>query len=367
MKKRVLLVAAGGMDKSGVPAVLMAIVRGLHEEYDFDLLLHTQTRGFYEPEFLSYGGAIYRCPKWRPGPRPLRRLAELLHPVRLYCYLLWLLARQHYDVIHCHNDFDMGACLAAAHRRGVSVRVAHTHKSWPADENTGALTRFTRRVSRRRILRHATALVGCSPLANATTFGPDVPAGVVPNSYDERRFFFTPHDGPQPLRLLQVGYCNPNKNQLFTLDVLRALRDRGSDATLTLIGDSANEYGDKVRRRIHDYGLEDRVTLLPPDADIPAAMHSASVLIQPSVTEGFGIVLVEAQATGLFCCASDSVPRQTDLGGAVYLPLSAGPDTWADAILSQGRYRERHPYDCSPYATVGFLAAQRAVYEGQPI
>ena len=96
-------------------------------------------------------------------------------------------------------------------------------------------------------------------------------------------------------------------------------------------------------------------------------MHSASVLMQPSVTEGFGIVLVEAQATGLFCCASDSVPRQTDLGGAVYLPLSDGPGKWADAILSQGRYRERHPYDCSPYATAGFLAAQRAVYEGRSI
>lgn len=367
MKKRVLLVAAGGMDKSGVPAVLMAIVRGLHEEYDFDLLLHTESRGFYEPEFLSYGGAIYRCPKWRPGLRPLRRLAELLHPVHLYGYLLRLLGRQHYDVIHCHNDFDMGACLAAAHRRGVPVRVAHTHKSWPADDAMGALTRLTRRKSRRAILRHATALVGCSPLANATTFGPDIPAGVVPNSYDERRFFFVPHDGPQPLRLLQVGYCNPNKNQLFTLDVLRALRDRGSDATLTLIGDTANSYGDKVRRRIRDLGLEGCVTLLPPDADIPAAMQAASVLMQPSIAEGFGIVLVEAQATGLFCCASDNVPRQTDLGGAVYLPLSNGPEKWADTILSQGRYRERRPYDCTPYATAGFLAVQRAVYEGQSI
>ena len=302
MKKRVLLVAAGGMDKSGVPAVLMAIVRGLHEEYDFDLLLHTESRGFYEPEFLSYGGAIYRCPKWRPGPRPLRRLAELLHPVHLYGYLLRLLGRQHYDVIHCHNDFDMGACLAAAHRRGVPVRVAHTHKSWPADDAMGALTRLTRRKSRRAILRHATALVGCSPLANATTFGPDIPAGVVPNSYDDR-----------------------------------------------------------------DLGLEGCVTLLPPDADIPAAMQAASVLMQPSIAEGFGIVLVEAQATGLFCCASDNVPRQTDLGGAVYLPLSDGPEKWADTILSQGRYRERRPYDCAPYATAGFLAVQRAVYEGQPI
>lgn len=367
MKKRVLLIAAGGMDKSGVPAVVMAIVRGLHEEYDFDLLLHTETVGFYEPEFLSYGGAVYRCPKRRPASRPLRRLAELLHPLRLYFCLLGLLGRQKYDVIHCHNDFDMGACLAAAHRRGVGVRVAHTHKSWPADSAAGALTRLTRRLSRRLILRHATALVGCSPLANATTFGEGVKAGVVPNGYDERRFFFTPHDGPQPLRLLQVGYCNPNKNQLFTLDVLRALRDRGSDAALTLIGDSANAYGEKVRQRIRDLGLTGRVTLLPPDADIPAAMQRASVLLQPSVTEGFGIVLVEAQATGLVCYASDSVPRQTDLGGTVYLPLSDGPDRWAEAILSQGRYRDRRPYDCTPYSTAGFLAAQRAVYEGKSI
>ena len=47
------------------------------------------------------------------------------------------------------------------------------------------------------------------------------------------------------------------------------------------------------------------------------------------------MAMIEAQANGLACVASDVVPQDTNADGrAVYLPLSADDGIWAKALLS---------------------------------
>lgn len=62
-------------------------------------------------------------------------------------------------------------------------------------------------------------------------------------------------------------------------------------------------------------------------------MAAMDIFVFPSIFEGFGLVLVEAQASGLCCFASDIVPNETKLSENItYLPLDAGVERWADAI-----------------------------------
>ena len=53
--KRVLMVADNGLGRAGVPAVIMSIIRGLKDEYQFDLVLFTKEVRHYGAEVLSYG------------------------------------------------------------------------------------------------------------------------------------------------------------------------------------------------------------------------------------------------------------------------------------------------------------------------
>ena len=47
------------------------------------------------------------------------------------------------------------------------------------------------------------------------------------------------------------------------------------------------------------------------------------------------MAMIEAQASGLACVASDVVPEDTNADGrAVYLPLSAPDEAWAAALLT---------------------------------
>ena len=363
MKKRVLIVASGGLDKSGVPTVMMTIVRALREDFTFDILLGTGAEGYFEPEFRQYGGQIFRRPKRRFRLGPLNTLADFFRPVAMFFATRRLLRRNGpYDAVHCHNEFDMAGSLAAAASVGVPVRVGHVHKTW--GNRGGPLTRLYRGYCRRLIQACATARLACSQQAGEAFYKKAGGFRVVKNPYDERRFCPDPAGtvGDGGIRLVQVGYFCDNKNQRFTLEVFRALSGVRQDARLSFVGDASNRYGEALRAQIREARLEDRVTLLPPDADIPALLKRSTLLLLPSKAEGFGMALVEAQAVGLPCYASDAVPPEANLGGVRFLPLSDGPDVWARTILEERRFTQIIRCDCSAFSTGRFADAIRAAY-----
>ena len=55
----------------------------------------------------------------------------------------------------------------------------------------------------------------------------------------------------------------------------------------------------------------------------------------PSRYEGFGVAMIEAQASGLACGASDVVPEHTNVSGkTVYCSLASDDGKWAELVLS---------------------------------
>ena len=64
------------------------------------------------------------------------------------------------------------------------------------------------------------------------------------------------------------------------------------------------------------------------------------VFVFPSIFEGFGIALLEAQAAGLRCVASDRCPEEVFRSeSCICLPLE-DPLLWAEAALNPSRKQE---------------------------
>jgi glycosyltransferase involved in cell wall biosynthesis len=100
-----------------------------------------------------------------------------------------------------------------------------------------------------------------------------------------------------------------------------------------LIGEGALK--EEIQRQAAEKGIEDSVYFLGVRSDIPQILGSLDLFVFPSVYEGLGIVLVEAQAAGIPCLVSDAIPVEADLGlGLVqFKSLDALTSEWAQALL----------------------------------
>jgi len=103
--------------------------------------------------------------------------------------------------------------------------------------------------------------------------------------------------------LLAVGRIDPVKNQHWLIEQAPELFRRHSDVVLVLPGACTHEaYGRLIKERIDQLGLQNRVLLaggLPPsDARLIGLFQSAEAIVLPSISETFGLVILEAWAAG---------------------------------------------------------------------
>ena len=103
--------------------------------------------------------------------------------------------------------------------------------------------------------------------------------------------------------LLCIGRMDSVKNQAWLVEHLPEIFRRHPEAILVLAGACTDEaYGQAMRNRIGKLGLTRRVLLtggLPPgDPKLVGLLQLADVLLVPSLSETFGLVILEAWAAG---------------------------------------------------------------------
>lgn len=361
-KKRILLVSCEGLGHGGVQAVMMNIVRNLCHEYIFDVLLFTSEKRYYDEEFLSYGGNIHRIPNYEGDSSFSKRADYYIRGFHLYREAKKLLEKYDYQAIHCHNRFEAGILLLASHNKNIPVRIIHEHV---IDRPQNFVMNALNKLYMRLIKKHSTAFLGCSEETCRSFYGEDVDWRVVCNPYDENRYRFSELKNDGVFHITQVGAYNENKNQMFSISVFSEIVKKHPNSRLHFVGFDCGGYLQTLKDEVVRLNLEDRVSFHPHDFDVFSLLQMSSASLFPSQKEGFGIVAVEAQAVGVTCFASDTVPESTQCGGCVYLPLENGAEYWADKILEYYENgAEHHEYDCSRFSMASFSETIRNIYEG---
>lgn len=115
--------------------------------------------------------------------------------------------------------------------------------------------------------------------------------------------------------LIHLGTIEPRKNLNRLLEALLLLRQTWPTLELILAGGKGWLYDDFFAR-IQREGLVDVVRSLGwvPDEDLPAVIGAASLAVQPSLYEGFGLPILEHMASGQVVAASDS-SSHPEVGG----------------------------------------------------
>lgn len=131
-----------------------------------------------------------------------------------------------------------------------------------------------------------------------------------------------------------VGRMHPQKNHDLILEIFVNLLQIKPNAKLLLIG--KGELEKKVRAKIDNLDITDKVVMLKDRSDIPELMSIMDVFLFPSRWEGYGNVLLEAQCMDVFCVVSDKIPECVRVTNKVkVVQLDAPIEKWVEVICER--------------------------------
>lgn len=171
-------------------------------------------------------------------------------------------------------------------------------------------------------------------------------------SHGDGAAFRQKHQIPASRKLIAcISRIDPQKNQLALIEAFASLLGENNDLHLLLIGPVTIEaYRDRIRERIEALALADRVTWLggipPGDPELANAYSAADIFCLPSRHEPFGIVILEAWASGVPVVAANvgGIPTfaEHEINALLFDPQDIGALTSAlRRLLSDADLRQR--------------------------
>ena len=148
--------------------------------------------------------------------------------------------------------------------------------------------------------------------------------------------------------LIHLGTIEPRKNLRRLFEALQHLR-RSFPALCLILAGSKGWLYDDLFAFVEDQGLQPAVQALGwvPDEDLPAVIAGASLAVQPSLYEGFGLPILEHMACGQVVAASNS-SSHPEVGGeaaAYFNPLNSEELAFVAGRLLADRDEYEHRRD----------------------
>lgn len=205
-----------------------------------------------------------------------------------------------------------------------------------------------------------------------------IPAQIVTNTVDLRRFLYRPRDPLRP-RLLSTRNFEPLYNVAATLRAFAKIQARRPDATLTLVGSGSQEAA--LRTLAHELGLRN-VTFAGrvPPLQIHRYYEDADIYLQTPEIDNMPLSVLEAFASGLPVVATNVGGVPAMLTDGLHGLLAPANDDEAVAarvmtLLESPEYARRLAAaaveTCSSYewpvAREGWVAAYRSVVRQPPL
>lgn len=341
---RILHVVSKLSLNSGVMNVIMNYYRHTDRtKIQFDFLYFEEWNPDFKDEIKNLGGNIFSVNK-----------PSLKHIYRTYKEFNFFLSNNYakYTAVHLHEVYLVHFISYFCKKYGIKHLITHAHTTKYSDNPKNALRN---RMMCLGLKKSATDYFVCSKAAGEFYYGKEAVANglvkVIPNAIDLEKYKFNQAIREKIRKSLNIedkfvvghiGRMAPPKNQKFLLQIFKKVKKERTNSILLMIGNGPLKK--EIESEIKRLNLQDSVILLGVRNDVPNLLMAMDVFVLPSLSEGLGIVAMEAQASGLKCILSDKVPVETDMGGAKYISLQTYCKQWASAILNCEKKHNRNSY-----------------------
>lgn len=313
----------------GVESVVMNYYRHIDRtKIQFDFICDNDSTNIPYEEIESLGGKVILIPPYQKVFKYHKELKRVLKDGK-------------YKIVHSHINTLSVFSLWAAKSAGVPVRIAHCH----ATTNKKEFKRNIVKIALRPVCKlFATNYMCCSESAGRWMFGNknynNNKVVLMRNAINIDKFVFKENIRQKYRESLgikdnqivigHVGRMVETKNHTFLFNIFVQLCEV-KDAVLVLIGQGHLEK--KLKQQVEKLGIKERVIFLGQKNDINNWYQVFDLFILPSLYEGFGMALLEAQVSNLPCIASTNVPKEAKLiDDFRFLPLTYDINMYVENI-----------------------------------
>jgi len=317
------------MDFGGAETVAINYFRHIdRKKIQFDFIVHEGSMLPRKDEIESLGGKIIIIPPYKRIGRYLKELKRVFK-------------NNNYTIVHSHINTLSVFPLYIAKECGIKVRIAHNHSTAGKGELKRNIMKYILRPFSKLF---STDYYACTEHAGNWLFGKKIfkKKGVIINNAVDVEKFKYDADTRKELReelgienkfvIGHVGRFVTAKNQRFIVDIFYELQKEKKDSVLFFVGDGPML--EEIKYKAKELKLEDKVIYLPSRNDINKIYQAFDLFLFPSLYEGLGMALIEAQIAGLPCVASDAVPKDAKICDLMtFQNLGKAANYWANKCL----------------------------------
>ena len=229
-----------------------------------------------------------------------------------------------YKVVHMHSTSKNYMVLKYAKKYGIPIRITHSHAS---DFQTDSkIKKIIGNLLKSRIIKYSTDFFACSQNAGKWLFGEKILNSnkftVIKNGVDYDKYRFNEKNRKEirnkynikdsDILIGHIGRFTEVKNHNFMVDLIYKLIKENDNYKIMFIGEGILE--EQIKNKVNKLNIQDYVIFTGYQSDVSKYLSAFDLFILPSIYEGLGLVLIEAQANGLKCIATNkTIPNDVKL------------------------------------------------------
>ena len=326
--KRVLQIV-GSINAGGMETMIMNYYRNIdRSKIQFDFLIFTEGKGFYEDEITKLGGKIFKLTSRRKNP------------IKNYIELRNFFKNNKYDVVQIHQGVTTLLPLKMASKYGVKKIIVHNHGINRKIKKV--LAPYIEIYVKPKIEKLATDFFACSENVLDHIYTKNIIKNkkyyICPNAVDVEKFKFNEEIRNRKRKDLNVqnnvvyghvGTFTEPKNHKFLIDIFEELYKKDKTSKLLLIGKGPMQ--DEIKKNVIEKGLENAVKFLGQREDVNELMMAMDMFLFPSLYEGLPVTLVEAQYAQIKILASKTITQEVKISKNIEF-IELNKDKWLQEI-----------------------------------
>lgn len=253
-----------------------------------------------------------------------------------------------YDYVHIHMNAFINPIPAIVASKGNCKVIIHSHST--SNGKGGFVGKLIHYINKSLFIKKYFIRLSCSEAAGRWMFGEKssvvICNAINPEEYsyngDIRRQIRASLDINDGLVIGQIGRLIPLKNQAFSINLLKTIREQVPelDVRLVLIGDGPQK--EELELLAEQLDIRKYVIFTGNVHNANEYYSAFDTFILPSLIEGLAFVAVEAQANGLKTIVADTLPHELDITNSVSFISLNKPDEWVIQLIENAKEYDRH-------------------------